>query len=499
MPNDLLSSKEWLSRTFVFGKQRSKLLKELDDEIAKYERMGTKAAKNAVGAKLDAWKKSKGPGDAWKRTDRNRKDGAFEHLTALLNGGDTDAVKAEVPLFMQPAIIHARLGVLYLFSQTKVDTSYFNVILEGGLGIMDGALAYSAGGVSDGGWGFGTGGLGNQEAAVAQAVMPSVLIPGKIALAEGKAAAFSAEVPANTPPAQRMTVKAKIEELGRKILLWLEDFAKKVLAALKDKFGDIDVTIAAVKNLLIACVKAICANAGYYLSAGIDMTKGVLNTIDASYQRFMSWYRGRDVNVLSGHPGVIVSSIHTAMNLSICEGLYTALKGAANAATVTATWGAGMVVSIVIAATEAIVKVIWRLVEMAHMKKFMKEAAEHWQTRTEASGLHREPFAFAKWYKKYALHSPALAALTLNTGICGDKMHFLTMFKDDSSVVSQAEFDRGCAFVDGLKAWGAEYLGKCGYEFNSEDKLVSQLLKLAKTNPVQRNIVWEWTLKIANA
>lgn len=200
MPSDLIASKEWLSRTFVLGKTRSKLLKELDAEIAKYERLGTKSAKDAVAAKLDAWKTSKGPGDAWKRTDRNRKDGAFEHLTALLNGGDTDAAKAEVPPEMQPAIIHSRLGVLYLFSQTKVDTSYFNVVLEGGLGIMDGALAYSAGGVTDGGWGFGTGGLGNQQSAVAQAVMPSVLIPGKIALAEGKAAVFSAEVPAGTPP-----------------------------------------------------------------------------------------------------------------------------------------------------------------------------------------------------------------------------------------------------------------------------------------------------------
>ena len=499
MARDLIPSKEWLERTFVFARTRSPKLKELDQQIALYERVGTQAAKDGVAKKLEAWKRSKGAGDEWKRNDRNRKDQAVEHLTALLNGGDTDKVKGEVEEFMQPALVHARLGVLYLFANTKVDTDVFGVILEGGLGILDGALAYTAGGVADGGWGFGTGGLGNEAAGIAQSTITSVMIPGKVALGEGKAAVFSAQVPADTPPARRQTLKAQIEDLGRKVLGWLEDFAKKVLSSLKEKFGNPDVSIAAIKNLLIVCVKAIMSNAGFYLSAGMDMAKGVLNTIDASYTRYMAWQRGKGVNVLSGHPGVIVDSIKQAMNLSICEGLYTALKGAANAATVSATWGAGMVVSIVIAATEAIVKVIWRLVEIAHMKRFFGASAEHWTSRSEASGLHHQPFAFARWYKSYALYSPALAVLTLNTGICGDKMHFLQMFKDDATVVSQSDFDRGTAFVDSLKAWGSDYLGKCGYEFRSDDRIVGPLLQLAKSHGGQGNAAWKMVLRIANA
>jgi hypothetical protein len=499
MATDLIASKKWIDRTAVFGRPRSTFLVALDKSIAQYERLGTKAAKDAVAKNLEALKKSKGTGDEWKRNERNRKDQAIEHLTALLNGGDTDKAKGEVREELQPALIHARLGVLYLFSKTQVDTDVFNVILEGGLAVMDGALSYAAGGVADGGWGFGSGGLGNEAAGIAQSTVTSVMIPGKIALAEGKGAMFSAQIPADTPPARRQTLKLQLEDLGRKVLLWLEDFARKVLGSLKEKFGNPDVSIAAVKNLLIVSVKAIMANAGFYLSAGIDMAKGVLNTIDASYSRFMAWQRGKNVDVLSGHPGVIVDSIKQAMNLSICEGLYTTLKGAANAATVSATWGAGMVVSIVIAVTEAVVKVIWRLVEIAHMKRFCREAGEHWKSKSETSGLHHQPFAFASWYKSYALHSPALAVLTLNTGICGDKMHFLKMFKDDGVAVSQSDFDRGCVFVDSLKAWGSDYLGKCGYDFSSDDKVVGPLLKFAKSHGDQGNAVWKTVLRIANA
>jgi hypothetical protein len=153
----------------------------------------------------------------------------------------------------------------------------------------------------------------------------------------------------------------------------------------------------------------------------------------------------------------------------------------------------------VIAVTEAIIKVIWRLVEIAHMKRFCREAAEHWKSKSENSGLHHTPYAFESWYKSYALYSPALAVITLNTGICGDKMHFLRMFKDDGTRVSPSDFDRGCVFVDSLKAWGSDYLGKCGYDFESDDKMVGPLLKFAKSHGGQGNVVWKTVLRVANA
>lgn len=502
MPHKLIPYKAWLDRTAVFGKPRSSALQELDRQLKQYELLGGQAQLDAVEKALNAWKASKGPGDAWKQNDRNRKHRAFEQLTAQLGPGDTDAAIGEVPASMEADLVNARLGVLYLFSHTRVETGIFSILLEGGLAIMDGALSYAGAGTNDGGWGFGTGGLGNTAAANVQTAIAPALLPGSILLEGGKDAAFTAAAPPGTPPAQQATVRARIQDFYTRVVAWLEDFGKKVFAALQEKFSNVDVSIAAIKNLILACAKAICSTAASYIAAGLDIAKGVLNTIEASYQRYLAWQRGRGVELLSGHPGSIVDAIKQAMNLSICEGLYTTLKGAANVGLASASAGAGMVASIVIAATEAIVKLIWRLVEISHMKKFMAQAGAFWMIRGEPRGIHRHPYEFASWFRKNTINSPALAVLTLNSGICGDKMRFLKMYKDASNVVSQDEFNRGCAFVDGLKVWGADYLGKCGYEFGSDDKVVEGLLKLARSHtavPSTGRKVWNVVLRVANA
>jgi hypothetical protein len=90
----------------------------------------------------------------------------------------------------------------------------------------------------------------------------------------------------------------------------------------------------------------------------------------------------------------------------------------------------------------------------------------------------------------------------LNTGICGDKMHSMKMFKDDTNVITQAAFDDGCRYVDSLKAWGSEYLKDSGFGFSSSDPVVRGLLKMARkheedSSPLEN--VWKATLGFVNA
>jgi hypothetical protein len=77
---------------------------------------------------------------------------------------------------------------------------------------------------------------------------------------------------------------------------------------------------------------------------------------------------------------------------------------------------------------------------------------------------------------------PALSVLALNSGVCGDKMHFLKMFKDDNAVITQAAFNAGVGYVDELNVWGSKFLGDAGYSFSSEDPVVTGLLKLAQSH-----------------
>ena len=77
---------------------------------------------------------------------------------------------------------------------------------------------------------------------------------------------------------------------------------------------------------------------------------------------------------------------------------------------------------------------------------------------------------------------PALSVLALNSGICGDKMHFLKMFKDDTAVITQATFSAGVKYVDELKVWGSKFLDDAGYSFSSDDPVVTGLLTLAQSH-----------------
>jgi hypothetical protein len=53
--------------------------------MERYEQFGGAQAMWAVEQKLEAWKKSKGPGDAWRKHKRNQ-NGAFDDLSKLMNG-----------------------------------------------------------------------------------------------------------------------------------------------------------------------------------------------------------------------------------------------------------------------------------------------------------------------------------------------------------------------------------------------------------------------------
>jgi len=113
----------------------------------------------------------------------------------------------------------------------------------------------------------------------------------------------------------------------------------------------------------------------------------------------------------------------------------------------------------------------------------------------QRDALHTQPIAFNNWFKRYAVPIPALSVLALNTGICGDKMHFLAMFKDNDTIVTQTEFIAGCKYVDDLKVWGSSYLGDAGFAFKSDDATIKGLLTLAGSHTE----VQTWDLKLRKA
>ena len=296
-----------------------------------------------------------------------------------------------------------------------------------------------------------------------------------------------------TPPRD-----SKLREIWEKIRAVLYSCGEKILAAIREKLSQArekiseirsDPTAAALQYLpgilrkLIDFLAATFLKAAApFIGAGLDIAKGVANTVDAGITKFKEWMAGRNVEVLFGHPGTIVEAIRKAMWFSVGSGLYDVLKGGLKLGLEFATYGASALGSLIVSIVEALVKTIWKIVEIYRMNGFFGEAKEFWQARNEPSSIHNRPIAFNNWFKSYAVDLPAVSVLALNSGICGDKMRFLKMYKGDDTIVTQAEFDAGCQYVDSLKIWGSKYLDDAGFSFGSDDNVVKGLLKLAQSH-----------------
>lgn len=469
MPTPIMSLEDWLDKTKSLLKARSTELQALDTAIKNYHAGGAAEPrlKADLEKHLDAWKRSQGPGDAWKRSVRNR-GGYVELLTKQLEGGDTDAVWGLTPDYMHETLINDRLGVLYLFDHVTVEPELFNVILEGGISMVGSTLSFAGAAATPGTWG---GGLGDVAAQHTAAAMQTTMVVGSPILEGAWAAAHE--------PVVKQSARSKLDDWLTTLRKWFREFVQGLIAKLKETW-QCELPAGLVLGLInTICSLVLSATQSGIVSGAIDTTKGVILTVDSVLTRVAAWQSGKNVTFVSGHPAATVDAIKRGMNLSIGEGLWKFIKGVGNIGLAFGTAGAGLIAGIVIAAAEMVTKIVIRLFEVTYMGKFFEEASAHWRNRNAADAIHLQPFAFGKFYRKYALVTPALAVLTLNSGICGSKMSWLSMFKEDSNPISSQEFINGANHVDSLKVWGAEYLQSAGFSFKSSDRLVGSLLQFS--------------------
>jgi len=481
MPNaagfpDIVPYAEWIKGTALTGKPRSADMKKLDEAVLWYEKCGNRVMLERLREALANWQRSKGAGDLWKKSERNHSR-MITLLDAQLRGTtDSDALLG-VADFMAPAMINARLGVLYLFGNLSIDETLFSVGLEGSLDIAVAGMSHVAAterikdenSTAADAW--------EQRAARLDLAKGSIVSAGQI-LRGGEVLRG-----ASKPPTQSK-LRAAWDWLREK----LNEVAAKVMALIRERLSSAKDALAAQFSLeaLPGHIRKVCdylaekflEKAAPFISAGLDIARVLGTTIDAGLTKFREWMAARDVSVLAGHPGTICEAIRRAMSMSVGQGLFDTLKGGLKLGTEFMTAGAGALATLLAAVLETLVKMIWRMVEIARMNTFFRQAGEHWRTRG-VGGLHEQPIRFNAWFRGYAMSSPSLAILALNTGICGDKMHFLQMFRADGAAISQSTFSAGVTYVDSLKVWGARYLRDVGYTFTSGDQMVNALLENA--------------------
>lgn len=502
---------DWMKGTAKLFSTRSQPLKALDVALQAYERAPTVLRLGRVREAFDAWKNSKGPGDAWQKSGRDDNQLVTLLDRQLTGKGDTDVANG-AQVFMQPALVNARLGVLYLFSKTECEDSIFKVVLNGALDLTTASLDY-AGGDSNVAMSRASTVIGKSQGAAGKA---ADLVEQKIRARGTAPSTVSAQqLLGSTPPAP---TDGKMRQVWESIKATLYEYAQKLWTAIRDQLTAAKAKVAGMLAdpaesalaILPGAIRKLCdflaskflAAAAPFIGAGLDLAKGVANTIDSGVTKFKEWLAGRNVVLLSGHPSTIVEAIRRAMWFSVGEGLYDTLKGGLKLGLEFASSGASAIGSLIVSIVEALVKTIWKVIEIIRMRGFFKQAQGYWAVRNESNALHTRPIAFNNWFKSHAVELPALSVLTLNSGICGDKMHFLQMYKGNDEIVTQGEFDKGCRYVDGLKAWGSKFIEDCGYGFSSDDKLVSGLLTLAQSHKQEVSTgrkVWQAALGFLNA
>ncbi|KAF1009026.1 MAG: hypothetical protein GAK28_00659 [Luteibacter sp.] len=499
LPRLSFSYDQWLRDTSRTMQVRSANLKALDILVDTYIRVPSPNNLTFLRRGFEQWKDSKGDGDAWRASSRNMKADGFNRLEADLKGtGDSDATYG-LPDFMSEGMTNARLGMLYLFANLRCDTGHFSIITSGILDLTGASLDFAESKVEDKNLSYANkafGALKDQIAGQSERVDKWLRIRK-----ETRRVVTSDQLQTGAPRASGANLAAQ-QQISDSLQRAAKEIARSIDLTPKasDPIPNPNPRTAPEQSWLgeklweysPVGLRQVCdylggkylADAMPFIGGGLATLGGLIDAVSAGTARYIEFAHGRHVNILSGHPSTIVNEIRRAMDISVCAGLYKTLKGGAKLTVEGVTAGAASPVSsLVFSVVEALVSTTWKIYDIRRMGQFFAEARLQYALREQPSALHTRPMAFNAWYRSYALGTPVLSVLALNSRICGDKMRFLKMYTASNQVVTQSEFDAGVRYVDELQIWGEKYLSEVGYKFDSDDPLTKGLLNPVHPHP----------------
>jgi hypothetical protein len=410
----------------------------------------------------------------------------------------------------------ARLGVMYLYSNMTVSTNAFGCVLstlhDGLQGVADLTPGTSA--IKQHTTGIGLPGVLSGEVRAHQANVEGKVLGGvEKSLQQGAANKLGAKYVGAKGPETEGLFQA------------MKDFAIKVHGTLKAKFKSTTTWKPLFEEMIRSLVSAIWSQGGGLVSGSLQAVKGVRTALEGFSARLTSHVMMQGVTLNSGYPTVVVEALQRSMLVSAAEGMYGAIRGAGAVVAGVMAPGIGSLINLFVTGAENLFRLFWRLHEIDKMKLVFKRAqmeyglgrafeerigaapkAQSLLGPEGATPLHADADAFADWFRDAAHELPVLAVLPLMTGLCGDKMTYLSLFgRQDENIITSAEFLRGAEAIDGLKPWARSYLKASGYTFHSSDRLVSNLITAQYKNieAVRRQNLgrWgrtkEWLLKAA--
>jgi len=484
---------QWKSSTAVWNKRRSSQLKKVDDAISKWENQGqTDLLVTNIKEALNAWCKSKGGVEVWTQNERN-KTGKVKKLYEIVNG--------QIQSSYLDNLANSRYGVLFLLGNLKVDANMVDILID--------AAGSTAGSIFSSTTTYGWTGKGSSTE------MDYKLIGGGSSAATGlaknalvKRDLKKVAVPELAQlPEQSLWVQFKtkftefFEWLWKKII---GVFAvKKVSRTLvtNEAGGYREVSsnqfdyakfYGTFKAIMLAAVAKIFESAAPFVQDIAAVTKHIYNFGKSVIQATSAFISSCRVQMLKGHPGLICKALRNSMLSDASASLYQTIKYSLSI-TINAMFpGVGAVattiVKTILYVVEKAIEYIRRYTLLTNVRDYLSSAKQHYlsaKAKDKKSGLHLEEEKFTAWYRSVIEDAPILAALTLNSGICGDAMHFIKMFNNGDKLISQDKFDIGVSYRNDMKNYSSTILTKTPLQFycarsGNTGKYINALIASAK-------------------
>src|SRR5262249_12222427 len=134
----LVDYKTWKDQTSVTFGRRGPQLQRVDYALAQYQAEPTALALWVLKAQFQAWKDSKGD---WSQSSRNKNQLVTLLDRQLSGGSDVDMLSPD-QAFMSEGLIHARLGIVYLYAHLDCD-NWFNILTHGVLDVASAGVDYA--------------------------------------------------------------------------------------------------------------------------------------------------------------------------------------------------------------------------------------------------------------------------------------------------------------------------------------------------------------------
>ncbi len=268
--------------------------------------------------------------------------------------------------------------------------------------------------------------------------------------------------------------------LWQNIKNWALDFVQKVWAKIRETLGDVAAIGGHLKKIALFVAQQVFQKAAPVIGGVVGLVQGLWKTTVAFCEKFSNWKAKYGVVLNFGHPKTLVKGIESGLTRALLEGLYETAKSAVSIGLNAASLGGAAIVDAIVACVEAVAKIVWRIAEYNVIKKFISDATTFWNTRGTAKAMHLDSFKFDNWLRPATQKVPEIAAVTLGSGIAGDKMRFLQMYTGAGTTITSSQFKAGVKYLDQMKRTGSRLIERSGLEFTSSDAMIDGLLKLAK-------------------